>query len=140
MKEGFEIDVKKAHLKVAGAAALVWVLLYVVFFIIDYLPLHGITAGGRPLYPWVESLLNASMCWSLVCLIASIVHSGIKNLRYIILEALLCPLFTLSALWLAYYPVSRPEAGHVALVSLMVFMFTVILTLILRGAKKLSQR
>ncbi|MBD3360286.1 hypothetical protein GF366_00625 [Candidatus Peregrinibacteria bacterium] len=140
MKVKFEVEVKKVHLVVSGAAVAVWAVLFVVFFILGWLPLRGVTAGGRPIYPWVESTLNASMYWALAGLVITSVFSGIKNLKYIVLQTIFGFLFAFTALWIDRHPYGTPALKHVAVATVTLCILSLIVSIVIRGVKVLWKK
>ncbi len=131
-----KIEIKKVHIKVFIGAVALWLVMFVAFFIVRWFSQRHLVVYDIFDYPWVPSILNASKYWALVCLLVAIVYSGLKNLKYIILQAVFILIFLTTAC-LQQYHYRTVEIYEVGLEFITLFISSVIFSLVLRGGRNL---
>lgn len=131
-----EVEIRKVHVKVFIGVVAFWVALFITFFIINWLPQRDLIVYDIFDYPWVPSVLSASKYWALVCLLVTVAYSGIKNLKYIMLQAVFILIFLIAACFQQYH-YNVFEIYELGLEFITLLISSVIFSLVLRGGRTL---
>lgn len=139
MKIRFEFELKKSYAVVFAVLLGIFLVHYVGFFIHGYIPLRGVTAGGKQLYPTEEAFVYSLKYFSIEMIILLVVLAVKRSKKWVLVQLLIAPVAVYSSLLVAF-PFRTIYFDQVAILAGTLFVLSLMVTFAARGVARLVKK